>query len=252
MSVLSRQLHDPTAHDPVYRWSVAALPGTGFEALLVFYHTVTGINELREPLHDEVLATVFRVEGASLVPVEESFGRDVLRGECLPLRSAARRDEWVRVFRGKWFKHRGELEGYLREREKSLHSVLQQRADAVGEREGEAARESYKYRLRELQDRSREQELNRLAKELVKQEAESSERSLFEEITAASVERVQEIEEQMALLRQDVDRTRDLLTRERDRRLKTVLPRRFKLREVRVLPLALVYLIPVTSEDARP
>jgi hypothetical protein len=252
MSTLCRQLHDPTAHDPVYRWSVAALPRTGFEALLVFYHTVTAINELREPLHDEVLATVFRVEGDRLTPVEESFGRDVLRDGFLPLRSAARRDEWVRVFRGKWFKHRGELESYLRGREKSLLALLQQRADTVLGRETEAARESYKYRLHELQDRSREQELNRLARELVKEQAESSQRILFEEITEASVERVQEIEEQMAVLRQDVERTRELLTRERDWRLKVVLPRRFKLREVRVLPLGLAYVIPATPEDTSP
>ena len=43
----------------------------------------------------------------------------------------------------------------------------------------------------------------------------------------------------MAVLRQDVERTRELLNRERDHRLKVVLPKRFQLREVRVLPLAL-------------
>ena len=55
--------------------------------------------------------------------------------------------------------------------------------------------------------------------------------------------------EQIGVLRQDVERTRELLTRERDHRLKVVLPKRFQLREVRVLPLALVYLIPATAED---
>ena len=39
---------------------------------------------------------------------------------------------------------------------------------------------------------------------------------------------------------------------ERDKRLNEVLPKRFKLREVRVLPLALVYLVPATAEDVRP
>ena len=53
-------------------------------------------------------------------------------------------------------------------------------------------------------------------------------------------------------LRQDVERTRELLTREQDNRLKVVLPKRFQLREVRVLPLALTYLVPATAEDIRP
>ncbi len=253
MATLSRQLHQPEGGNAIYRWSVAALPKSGsFEALLVFYHTVTAVNELREPLHDEVLTTVFRVEGDSLVPVEESFGGTVLAADFLPVKSATRRDEWVRVFRGKWFKHRYELEGHLRERQNSLHALLQQQADAVRDREVEATRESYKYRLRELQDRSREQELNRLAKELVRQQAEVDQPGLFEDINEATKERVQDIADQMILLRQDVDRTRELLTIERDRRLKTVLPRRYKLRGVRVLPLALVYLIPATPEDNRP
>ena len=252
ISTLCRQLHDPTAHAPVFRWSVAALPRTGFEALLVFHYTIAAINELREPLHDEVQSTVFRVDGDRLVPVEESFARDVLRADPLPIESAPRRDEWVELIRGKWFEHRGELEGHLREREKSLLGLLQERADAVRERESEAEKESYKYRLGELQDRSREQELNRLARELVKEQAEAAQPSLFEDITESTREKVEEIAEQMALLRQDMDRTRELLTRERDRRMKVVLPRRFQLREIRVLPLALVYLIPATAEDARP
>ena len=53
----------------------------------------------------------------------------------------------------------------------------------------------------------------------------------------------------MELLRQDVERTRELLTGEQDQRLKVVLPKRFQLREVRVLPLALTYLVPATAED---
>ena len=56
----------------------------------------------------------------------------------------------------------------------------------------------------------------------------------------------------LAVLRRDVELTRDLLTRERDRRLKVTLPRRYTLRKPNVLPLALVYLIPATPEDPRP
>ncbi len=55
----------------------------------------------------------------------------------------------------------------------------------------------------------------------------------------------------MDVLQRDVERTRDLLKRERDKRLNVVLPRRFQLREVRALPLALVYLIPATGEEVR-
>jgi hypothetical protein len=61
--------------------------------------------------------------------------------------------------------------------------------------------------------------------------------------------RVQDIEQQIEVLRRNVDQTRRLLEQERDSRLKDLLPRRFTIREVRVLPLAVEYIIPATQED---
>ena len=78
----------------------------GFEALLVFHYTVTAINELREPLHDEVVASVFRVEGDRLTPVEDDFEQVVLGSEFHPIKSTARRDDLVRSLRAHWFSTR--------------------------------------------------------------------------------------------------------------------------------------------------
>ncbi len=91
-----------------------------------------------------------------------------------------------------------------------------------------------------------------MAKQLLREQADLAQPKLFEEIEEETKIKVQEIEEQMAVLRQDVDRTRELLTREQDHRLKVVLPKRFQLREVRVLPLALTYVVPATKEDLQP
>ena len=57
------------------------------------------------------------------------------------------------------------------------------------------------------------------------------------------------LEEQMVVLSQDVERTRELLTREQDDRQKVVLSNRFQLREGRVLPLSLTFLVPTTAEE---
>jgi superfamily II DNA or RNA helicase len=251
MATLCRQLHAPDPRDGIFRWSMAALQRKGFEALLVFHYTVTAVNELREPLHDEVFSTVFRIEGDRLTPVEGAFQQTVLGSDFYPIKSRKSQEEWVRTFRGKWFKHRSELEAFLRGQEKSLKTLLQGRADATQQRESAAAKESYRYRLRELEDRSREQELSKLAKALLREQAEAMQPRLFEEMQDEAKFRAKEIEEQMTVLRRDVERTRDLLKNERDKRLNVVLPKRFQLREVRALPLALVYLVPATAEDAR-
>ncbi len=93
------------------------------------------------------------------------------------------------------------------------------RAAATLKRELQAAKDSYQYRLRELQDRNREQALRKIAKELVRQRVEAQQLSLFEEFQQEAEMGVQELEEQVAVLRQDVERTRQLLTRERDNRI---------------------------------
>lgn len=130
-----------------------------------------------------------------------------------------------------------------------MQTVLQKRADATRERELQAAKESYQFRIKELQDRSREQSLRKIANELVRQKNEAQQMALFEELQQDAAMSVQELEQQMAVLRQDVERTRQLLIRERDNRINIVLPKRFKIREVRVLPLSMTYLVPAAAED---
>jgi ERCC4-related helicase len=252
MATLCRQLHDPS-RDGVFRWSLSALHRTGFDALLVFHYTVTAINELREPLHDEVFSTVLRIEGDRLVEVDDNFQKLVLSSELYPVKSSKRREDWIRTLRGYWFRHKTELEAFLRKQETDQRGTLEGRAKKALHRELESAKESYRYRLRELQDRSREQELGKLAKALVRERVEAEQPRLFEEFREEAQLKVQEIEEQMAVLRQDVDRTRELLTKEQEHRLKVVLPKRFALLDgsqgVRVLPLALNYVVPATAED---
>jgi len=197
MATLCRQLHDPDGHNAIFRWSIAALHRSGFEALLVFHYTITAINELREPLHDEVVASVFRVEGNRLTPVEDDFERVVLSSEFHPIKSRPRLDDWWRVLRGHWLQHKDVLEKFLRSQEGDLQTILQRRADATLNRELQAAKESYQHRLRELQDRSREQALRKIARELVQQRVEAQQLALFDELQQEAEMEVQELEQQM-------------------------------------------------------
>ena|GEM_PF-4855366 len=100
-----------------------------------------------------------------------------------------------------------------------------------------------------MKDRSRDQEIEKLAKQLVEEQREALQRTLFEEIEEDQKFRLAGIEEQMSVLKQDVERTRSTLEAEQKRRLKEVLPNRFAIREVRVLPLAVMYVVPAVAED---
>ena len=252
IATLTRQLHDPTASKPIFRWSVAAVHHSGFDALLVLHYTITVINNLHEPLHDEVRTEVFRVEGENLSAVEPAFRDFVARSEFLAIQSPDRLEHWVKTIRAKWPSHRSRIEATLKEINAQSRAVFQAKASANLKAELETTRESYRVRLAELQDRRREQELNRLATDLLEQQATSRQPALFEDMNAAAKIRSKELEEQMAILRRDVDHTRELLAAERDSRNNVLLPQRFQIHEIRVLPLALVYLIPAAAEDLTP
>ena len=246
IATLGRQLHDPTA---LYRWSVAALHQTGFDALLALHYTITAINGLHEPLHDEVRTEIFRVEGEKLSAVEPAFRESVERSVFLPIKSPIRRENYIKIIRSKWPAHRSNIETILQQIKTQSAASFQAKASANLKAELESTRESYRVRLAELQDRSREQALNRLAADLLEQQAAAQQPALFEDINADAKIRSRDLEDQMAILRRDVERTRELLTAERDNRVNVLLPRRFKIHEIRVLPLALVYLLPADAED---
>ena len=173
----------------------------------------------------------------------------MLQSQLHPIKSTVRLDNWMRTLRGHWVPHKAELEKYLGRKETEMRKVFDGCASAAQKRELDAVKESYRYRLKELQDRSREQELTKVAKELLRQQAEATQPTLFEEIQEEAKFRVHELEEQMTVLRQDVERTRELLEKERKHRTEVVLPKRFQIHDVRVLPLALTYVVPATSEE---
>ncbi len=251
MAALCRQLHDPASTEPIFRWTVAALHKPNFEALMAFFYTVTAVNDLREPLHDEVMTEVFRVEGDRLAPVERSFREMVLHADLLAVRSPERRDKLWQTFRLRWPRHREALERFQKAQEKGWMADLQKRADAACKRETDSAAQSYDSRLRELAERTREREMRRLAESLLSAKAATMQAAIFPELQEDKKAGLQALEEQIGILSRDVELTRALLLRERDYRLKQLLPARFALREVRVLPLAVEYIVPAMPEDTR-
>ena len=228
------------------------MQGSSFEALLIYHHTLTAINQLREPLHEEVRATVFRVEGDELTPVNADFEQRVLHSTLYPIQAPDRRENWVRTLRSHWYEHRKVLEAFDEQQEELWKAAFIERAGRALKRELEETKASYKHRLAELKDRSRDSEIKKLAVKLEEEERESLQRLLFEEIEEDAKVRVANIEEQITVLKQDVERTRQTLEVEQERRIKEVLPNRFAIREVRVLPLAVMFVVPATAEDRQP
>ncbi len=170
MATLCRQLHDPTSKQPIYRWSVSAMTGSGFEALIVYHFTLTAINQLREPLHDEVRAAVFRIEGSKLSLVQGEFAQRVLHAQLYPIKSAERREDWISTMRSHWYEHRPLLESFDKQQQQTWKSEFDVRAQRLLAQELSDTKTSYKNRLEELKDRSRDKEIEKLAKQLMEEQ----------------------------------------------------------------------------------
>ncbi|MFH1740118.1 MAG: helicase-related protein, partial [bacterium] len=248
VATLSRQLHHPTAADPIYRWSVAALPNASFEAAIIFHYSLTAINELREPLHDEALSAVFRVEGDRLSRVEKSFENEILRAGLLNIQSESHLKDWVKTFRGKWFSHSDFLENFMKAQQAFFASEFETRAKEALKREQTDVRDSYTHRLKELKERSRQQELENLFKARRQMEIAAKQLRLMPELQEDAEIPIKEIDEQIAVLRQDVEQTRRQLEREQKQR-DELLKKRYTIRDLRVLPLAVQYVVPASKED---
>lgn len=251
LATLTKQLHAPSGQDPVYRWTVGCVHREGFEALLAFHYVVTAINELRETLHDEVLAAVFRVEGDALERVEPEFETIVLQDKVLPIVSEKRRDSWWRTLCARWRSHKTFLESFMRRTEEAVRTRLEEAAACARGREEDAIKEIYTSRLKELADSSRERELRNLAESLSKAQAEAVQLWLLPEEQRRVERELRDLEEQIAILRRDIARTREQLEREQKIRLNELLPARYTLKEVRILPLAVQYIVPATAEDLK-
>ena len=203
MATLCRQLHDPEGRNAIFRWSIAALQRTGFEALLVFHYTLTAINELREPLHDEVLATVFRIEGDRMTPVEDAVPADsCCTASSIRSSRAVRQDEWIRTLPWPLVPAQGRTgrvppsAGEPRCARSSMAgpsaaleagtAMRPRRATATGSRNCRTA--------------AGNRNLPSWPRNCLRQQAEAMQPTLFEEIQEEAKLRVQEIEEQMTRL----------------------------------------------------
>jgi len=248
LATLSRQLHQPEPDRGIFRWSIAALHKPNIQELLIFHYYVTAINELREPLHDETISTVFRIEGDRLSPAEASFEEEILHSDLLPLGSDARLDEWGRIVRGKWPQHSTRLKKFMEERKAEFAADFEKRAKAALERELAEARESYRYRLKEIKRSSSDKEIEKLVGEITRLEIERSQQLLLRELEEDREQKQRELNERKALLLRNMEDTQRRLEKERDQR-RQLLSKRYSIRDLRVLPLAVQYIIPAAKED---
>ena len=239
---LRQRLWQPDAL--INRWTVAA--GDVESPLVVVGALAQATNELREPLHAELLELAItaapphertEVPAAPRRPLADddlAAWRDWLADRWDGLHAAV--DEHVAVSRND-----------LTDR---LAALLDDQLDAERDRQ----RDLYEHRLKELSREPREREIEKLRRQVLKAEERRRQLSLLPEDNAAAAKRVRELQQQLdekefERLSGQRERLRQRLEAERARMFEEVLPRRFALGRFQLTPVTVEL---VVAEGARP
>lgn len=249
MSVLRSQQYEPRGDNAIRRWTLAAINRPGFECLAILHYVATATNSLRETLHDEVISKVFRVDGSLLSPVAAEYQDLILHETSYSIASDSRRGEWIRTLRLKWDDHRKAFERVLSQHQTVLKSEFEKMAAENLKVNLKSTRDAYDRRLKALDESRRDKEEEKAARQLVEAEIKADQPTFFEDINESRDRRVREIRELIESLQLNMDDLKRRLESEKEERLTKLIPGRFTIKDVRVIPLALEYLIPALPED---
>jgi hypothetical protein len=228
----------------VKRWTVAA---ADVEApTLVVGVLVQAANELREPLHSELLEIALTASSPHQV-------------------TAVPTDAWQPLDEGSLKRWRSWLADSWDDLRAAVEDAVAVRGDELTDRMGallteqlaserERQKELYEHRLRELAKEPTDRAVERIRKELLKAEQQAAQLTLFPEENALRRQRLAELEKKLEQaeferINAQRERLRTRLQSECTRMLDEILPRRFRLSRFQLTSVAVALLLP---EGGRP
>ena len=239
-ATLRRRLWQPGAD--LSRFTIGSAEGVEAPTLVVQV-LLTVVNELREPLHAELLELSFTIaEDATVIPAT------ALNLEPLPL-SQATIDGWRVWLEDRWSKIAPQFETERANFEAAQTKKAEILLPALRHDEEAAQRELFDSRIRELERDTGDAGRERLRREIAALEAQMDQLTFDVEHRADQEQqlnrmRLQLEEEEYRRLEERRARQRDRLVRDRDRLLGTTLPKRYTLSRCSVIPIGVALLVP--------
>ncbi|HOC94203.1 MAG TPA: DISARM system SNF2-like helicase DrmD [bacterium] len=239
--VLKRRMWDHAGKRDVNRWTVtgSALP-TGLECVMVVYHTLQAVNTLRENIHSEVCASMFKVAGDRLSKMDEAL---VAQITALPTHKLGRNElsPWESRLRKLWLPHEEQIKTFLLELKKELKTDFDRRMKEFFSIEKSSRKTEFDNRIKEIEKQKHPKAIERLMKQRDEQRKRLSHGILFADIQAEEEQKLRDIE--WNLINTHVEQLKELLSREKERIVNGVLPKRFTLESVDIHPLAVEYIV---------
>jgi superfamily II DNA or RNA helicase len=238
------RLRFPGSHEHVTasRWTVRrGIVPAGAEALILLSVEELAVNELREPFHHWVRTLRVPVVSGDLAPLApyqppaDDIGPEL----------AARPADHDRA-RDLWNQLAPDLRDLVRAHARAIEDRIAQALAAGRDQAMADARDALQARIAEVKKSIRSTTLDKLRREAEDLRGRLAQRALFATDQRAREQRLADLDEELARREQRGQELLDLLTREKDRVLQRLLPRRFSLRDggVQVFPLTVEIRLP--------
>lgn len=240
ISTLRRSLWEPGG---INRWTVVGDPDQPYEAVMVVAVLVTATNELREPIHEELISLPWVVEGESLTPMDAGLWADLARSATVPLP----RDEvtyWTDRLAELWPEYQKQLQKALESHKKAEARRVADWLARWQQRETRLEERAFAERLRELESGKDVRAVERLQQQLIRAQRKAAQLLFDAEEQAARMAEVARLERELEAARFElqsshVEALRRRLERDRERVLTQVIPRRYTLANFDLLPVAI-------------
>jgi hypothetical protein len=213
---------------------------------LVVPAVLTIVNELREPLHAELVELAFSVGDT------EVTATDPVEADPLPLddRALAQWREWLE---DRWPDIAPAIEAHRESRRDELEASAREHLPGLLVAEQEAQTALYDRRIRELDEDAGEKGLERRRREIAKLETQMSQLTFDAEHRADQEERLRQMRQQLEeaeyrRVEERRERQRERLARDRDRLVDETLPRRYALARCSLLPVGVALLVPLAGD----
>jgi hypothetical protein len=223
------------------RFTVAGQTGLD-EPTLIIPAVLTIVNDLREPLHAELLQFAFRFDGDDVIPISPAEGDPVPVDDDVLAKWRGRLEElWPEIVAA--------VEEERRSREAEMEARAREILPGLLARERNSQQQLFDHRIRELDQDAGERGLERRRREISRLEEQMLQLTFDAEHRAAQEEqlrreRAQLEEAEYRRVEERRERQRERLVRDRDRLLEETLPQRYSVARCSLMPIGVALLVP--------
>ncbi|HNS17348.1 MAG TPA: DISARM system SNF2-like helicase DrmD [Bacteroidales bacterium] len=216
---------------------------SGIDHIVVIHCLIESTNELKETIHQEVISIPGVIERDKFKNINEELWNNLKSNQGLELRSDQLSD-WLPQIKNLWINAENDIKSYLENRgneiKKDFEKKLQQNLETVKKDTSKL----YDERLKELKERRGAKYLIKLKGQIEQEKLKLQQQVLFEDFNWARLDKIREMEIDLEKIISDrVQYLEQIIQSEKDKMIKIVIPRKYKMQFFKLYPLGIEFLL---------